>query len=682
MIVYKNQKNKALFFNSSYFRKLKVNKNIFLKRPLNIALLAHVDAGKTSITEQLLYHCGEIKKLGLVDKGTSASDVMLVEKERGISVMASHMSLNYKGVHINILDTPGHADFISEVERSLLAVDLVVLVLSAYEGVQAQTRNIWTLLQKLKLPTIFLINKIDKSDFDPDFLIQNIHQELTFNALPAQVLNMEPNMKINFIWSDDPFKGSLVYENLIEKLSEYDDRLLEQYLAEEQIDRGILKEVYLKSIVHSKVYPVLFSSAKMGLGIEALLMELEAFYSMMNFEEASDLSAIVFKISQHPQFGKLAHLRLFAGSLKKKQLVYNQRLGEEEKVNQIKTVFSQKLTDLEEAGPGDIIAVSGFGHIALGDVLGRDELSRKWSFNTVPILKVQVKPIHSVDYVKLSEALMQLNQEDPLLDFQWFKESEEFHMKINGQIQVEILEQILMERFQIEAHFEDPSVIYKETPSQTAYGFDAYTMPKPCWAVLKFKLEPGDPGSGVEYASEVGVNDILIRYQREVERTIPKALEQGIKAWEVTDIKITLVEGEDHVVHSRAGDFGVATPMAIMNGLQKAGTTLLEPIMKFIIEAPEEYMGGITSDIILMRGSFEQPEIEEGKMKLSGYLPVATSMDYPVKLAAKTGGQGVLSLSFDRYDKIDEDLGVVREFKGISPLDRSKYILKARKAIQ
>lgn len=653
-----------------------------MKRPLNIALLAHVDAGKTSITEQLLYHCGAIQKLGFVDKGTSASDSLSVEKERGISVMASHLSLVYNNLHINILDTPGHADFMSEVERSLLAVDLVVLVLSAYQGVQAQTRNIWNLLQKKALPTLLLINKVDKNDFDQNLILKNVHQELTSNALIAQKIEIEEGIQIESMW-DQSLMGSLIRnEVFLEKLTEVNDDLLEQYLGDEAVEDDFLKDVYLKSVHQAQIYAVLFSSAKMGFGIEALLKELEVFHSGMILDPSKEFSAIVFKISQHPQLGKLSHLRLFSGSIGRKQMVYNQRLQEEEKVNQIKSVFSQKLNDLEQAWTGDIVAVSGFSQAQLGDVLGRKQVNRNLSFNTVPILTVQVKSINSADYIKLSEALMQLNQEDPLLHFQWFRDSEEFHIKINGQIQLEILQQIFLERFQLEVQFEEPTVIYKETPTKTAYGFDAYTMPKPCWAVLKFKIEPGAPSSGVQYHSEVGVNSISMQYQKEVLRTLPKALEQGLKSWELTDIKITLVEGEDHVVHSRAGDFAIATPMAIMDGLQKSGTTLLEPIMKFVIEAPEEHLGIITSDVILMRGRFEQPEIEEGKMKLVGRFPVSTSLDYPIKLAAKTAGQALMSMSFDSYEKIDDELGVIRAYKGISPLDRSKYILKARKAIQ
>ncbi|NPD48051.1 translation factor GTPase family protein [Lentimicrobium sp. S6] len=644
-----------------------------MKPILNIALLAHVDAGKTSLTEQLLFHTGVLKSVGQVDKGTSVSDFLNVEKERGISVMASHMSLEYKKHQINIIDTPGHADFISEVEKSLLAVDMVVLVISAYEGVQAQTRIIWKLLKKLGLPVFFVVNKMDKEDFYHEDLLKEIQEELSSSAVAVQKVEAKDDIIV--------LKNSS-NEDLIEIIAENNDAILELFVSGENIDEGLLQKAYFEQIEKALIFPVLFASAKVGLGIKLLLEHLVEFNKSRNNKSSEELEAIIFKISQDSQLGTLAHVRLFSGKMAKKQLVYNQRLAEEQKVNQLKSVFSQKLKDIEEARAGDIIAIAGFSNVQIGDVLGKNKSTRSLGFNTVPILRTQVKAIEKQDYFNLSEALTQLNLEDPLLDFQWFREEEEFHLKINGAIQIEILEQLMQDRFQLNVEFDTPSVIYKETIASEAYGYDAYTMPKPCWAVVKFQLVPGELGSGVQYKSIVGVNDVLLKYQKEVERTITRPLEQGMKGWEVTDLKITLEEGAHHNIHSKAGDFVIVTPMAIMDGLKNAGSVLLEPMMKFSIEAPEESLGGITSDIMLMRGSFEQPRIENNQMKLEGIFPAATSMDYPIKLAAKTGGRGSLSMVFDHYEKVEDDLGVIREFKGINPLDRSKYILKARKAIQ
>jgi len=262
------------------------------------------------------------------------------------------------------------------------------------------------------------------------------------------------------------------------------------------------------------------------------------------------------------------------------------------------------------------------------------------------------------------------------------REDKELHVKIMGWIQIEVIEKILETRFGIKANFQDPTVIYKETPTKKGEGFVRYWMPKPCWAIMKFLIEPGERGSGVIYESKISVDDVHQKYQNEVERTIPSALKQGIKGWEVTDIKITLTEGEDHPVHSNPGDFVVATPMGIMNGLTNSGTTLLEPLISFKISAPESLLGAITSDITQMRGTFNSPEMENDKFILTGILPVATSLDFPVRLSSRSGGKAKIRTEFYGYQECADELGTVREYKGISPLDTAKWILKARKALQ
>ena len=471
-------------------------------------------------------------------------------------------------------------------------------------------------------------------------------------------------------------------EFFVERLADFDDDILEAYLQGESINSNTLNEVYLNLVNQAKLFPVLFSTVKMGLGVEQLLGEIIKLFSQKEDDIEEGFSAIVFKISHNQQLGILTHIKILSGSIVKKQEVFNQRTAKLEKINQIKTVFSNKLVDADIATIGQLVAVSGFSNARVGDVLGEIELKKDLRFNTIPILTVEVKPQNEEDYASLGAALSQLNIEDPLLDFKWYKDEREFHIKVNGWIQMQILETIIDDRFSIKTDFDTPTIIYKETPRRTAYGYEEYTMPKPCWAVLKLKIEPLVQGSGVQYSSEVGVNDVLLKYQKEVERTISKALEQGIKGWEMTDLRITFVEGEDHVMHSRAGDFAIATPMALMNGLKESGTSFLEPMMKFTLEAPEEILGQIASDIHNMRGKFDQPDFFDDRIRIQGILPAATSMEYPVKLASRSGGKAFIQMQFHSYHKVEDELGVSREFRGISPLDRAKYILKARKALQ
>jgi ribosomal protection tetracycline resistance protein len=293
-----------------------------------------------------------------------------------------------------------------------------------------------------------------------------------------------------------------------------------------------------------------------------------------------------------------------------------------------------------------------------------------------------VKAMNNKDYPALAAAMQELALEDPALGFEWMREEAELQVKIMGKIQMEVLERILADRFGIDARFEDPTVIYQETPSGRNEGFVQYWMPKPCWAIMKFRMEPGERGSGVVYNSIVSVNDVQQKYQNEVERSIAGALKQGIKGWEVTDLRITLIEGEDHPVHTRPGDFAIATPMGIMDGLVNTGTTLLEPMIEYKIDAPEDLLGIITSDITRMRGTFESPTIANGRFILHGNLPLSTSLDYPVKLSSRSAGKARISTNFSGYRECTDEQGVIRPYKGISPLDTAKYILKARKAIQ
>jgi ribosomal protection tetracycline resistance protein len=292
-----------------------------------------------------------------------------------------------------------------------------------------------------------------------------------------------------------------------------------------------------------------------------------------------------------------------------------------------------------------------------------------------------VRAKNKSDYVKLMEALEELEEEDPLLHVQRVKEKEELHIQIMGMVQLEILESILKNRFNLEVLFGKPSVIYKETPSKSGYGFAAYTMPKPCWAITRFYIEPLPRGSGLIYNSGVRTEQIKIRYQREVEKQLPITLEQGLYGWKVIDLKVTLVEGEDHVMHSNPGDFLIATAMGIMDGLQSIGTTLLEPMLQFRISVPEETGKKVLGDLIAMRGTFDSPVISNGNFTVEGIMPAATSLDYPVRLGIISSGKGILSSRFSGYQEVPLELGAVRERVGVNPLDRAKFILAMRNAL-
>ena len=646
----------------------------------NIAILAHADAGKTTITENFLYLGGITKKLGSVDSGTSQTDFLNVEKERGISVRSAHTYFTWNQSQINLIDTPGHIDFSADVERILRIIDGAVLVISAVEGIQAHTETLWNALQANHIPCLIFINKCDRVGADCESLINDIKKELCNDVIIMQEVSKEGS---NNVQITPLFEKSNYDESIIEVIANYDEIVLEHYLNADFISFEMLNQSIENLIVANKIVPILFGSAKNSLGMEFLLD------SIVNYLPSPDgncdlpLSALVYNIEFDKTMGKVANVKVFNGSISNREVVKNTTRQTVSKVIQLRKSLSGKFEVVGSVSAGDIAGICGLTDAQVGDVLGEitDEIRKHISLNH-PLLTVQVKAEKESDYPALAAALLELSAEDPALEFEWLKEDRELNVKIMGWIQIEVLERIFQDRFGINASFQNPTVIYKETPTKIGEGFVRYWMPKPCWAIMKFLIEPAETGSGIEYKSNVGVNSIQQKYQNEVLRTIPLALQQGIKGWEVTDLKITLIEGEDHVMHTRPGDFAIATPMGIMNGLQNTGTTLLEPINSFRISAPEELLGIITSDITQMRGSFDSPHLENGKFILTGLIPVATSLDFPVKLSSRSGGKAKISTRFHSYKACSDEQGIIRSFKGISPLDTAKYILKARKAIQ
>jgi ribosomal protection tetracycline resistance protein len=651
-----------------------------IKNIRNIGILAHADAGKTTVTEQFLFVSGTSKKLGSVDNGTTQTDSLNVEKERGISVRSSNTSFEWEGVRINLIDTPGHVDFSADVERNLRVMDAAILVVSAVEGIQAHTETLWSALKSNSIPCIIFINKIDRMGANTENVIREIYKELTKQGILLQQTFDEGGNNASVI-SD--WNAVNINEKIVETIASTDDSLLEKYINGTAIGFEEANQFLVKAVHRCELYPVLMGSAKNGIGIEELLTAVNLYFPYPEGETENELSALVYRIEYDKTIGKISHVRIFEGSIANRALVNNSSRNLQEKVNRIRKQVKGKYEDVALAGAGDVVGICGFSNAQSGDVLGKfSDLIPAGICLRMPLLTVQLKAVNDKDYAALAAALQELCTEDPSLDFQWLKEEKELHVKIMGWIQIEVLERMIEDRFQIRAKFENPTVIYKETPSTTAEGYVRYWMPKPCWAILKFRIEPGERSSGVKYESKIGVNDVLQKYQNEVERTIQVALQQGIKGWEVTDIKITLIEGEDHEMHTHPGDFVVATPMGIMDGLVNSGTCLLEPMISFKISASDDLLGNITSDITQMRGNFESPVMENGRFMLCGILPLATSLDYPVKLSSRSGGKAKIATQFHSYRECSDDEGVIRDFKGISPLDTAKYILKARKALQ
>lgn len=649
---------------------------------INIGILAHVDAGKTTVTEQMLYAAGALRNAGSVDKGTSATDHLAVERERGISVRLATASFSWQDrdgnpCQVNIIDTPGHVDFSSEVERALLALDAAVLVISAVEGVQGQTLTVFNALKDMGIPVLVFINKIDRMGADVDEVVAEINKAFGVHCLPLQ--NAEgvgdASVTVQPLWSAEQQS-----EDITESVVTHDEVLLERYLEGDSLGFDELDQALAKATQAGHELPVLMGVAKLGLGVTALMDAVVNLKTPKQDTDSSALSAVVFKIEHDKTLGRMAHIRVFSGQISPKA-VLSETGGVIQKVSQIKQVVQGKYQSVPVIKAGDIGVVSGLGDAQVGDVYGDASLVPKVTRMSAALITVQVKANNDAEFPQLAQALQQLAAEDPQLDLEWLSDIRELHIKISGKIQIEILQAQLLERYDLEARFENPTIIYKETPKQTALGYERYWMPKPCWAIMEVELCPGELGSGVTFESKVSNNDVAAKYQKEIEATLPSALKQGIKGWEVTDLHITLVAGEDHNVHSRSGDFSIATPMAVMNGLVLSDTQLLEPILAVKISAPMDLLGTISSDITKMRGVFESPDIDGERFSIQAEIPAATSLDYPVQLASKSGGKAKMTSHLLKYAPCDDEQGQTREYRGVSPLDRDKWILQARGAL-
>ena len=649
----------------------------------NVGILAHVDAGKTTLTEQLLHAAGAIAAPGSVDKGTAVTDTLEVERERGISVRLATASFTWQDVCINLVDTPGHVDFCAEVERSLRIMDSAVLVISAVEGVQAHTSTIFHALQAMTIPTLIVINKIDRIGADVQAVMAEIEQELTTNAILLHEARNEADAEASPIpvWRPIQDPASTLTDRLIEAIVENDETLLSRYLDGEALPFHELDLSLARSTADCKLHPVLLGVAKNGLGIAELLDAIIRYLPAAQGQDDGPLSAVVYRIDHHPKLGRTAGVRVYNGCLSPRDSVTNLTRDLTETVSQLKKNSTGKPEDLRVLKAGDIGMVYGLKNAKVGDVLGTADQVPAAHGLAAPLLTVMAVPEDESDFTRLSSALHELADEDPLLDLEFLPDQRELHVKITGWIQIEVLESLLLDRYGLKVSFSSPSIIYKETPSKGGYGFERYWMPKPCWAIMKLHLEPLPRGSGVLYESKLGVNDVALKYQNEVEQTIDHALKQGIKGWEVTDLKITLVEGEDHPVHSRPGNFKIATPMAVMNGLVETDTTLLEPILEFRITAARDLLGGITSDLSRRRATYGSPDVQGERFVLEGRIPAATSLDYPVQLASRSGGKAKIFTRLCGYEACTLEQGQTTPFRGISPLDRAKYILKARGAM-
>lgn len=662
----------------------------------NIGILAHVDSGKTTLSEQLLYLTGAIRSLGSVDAGTAATDSLSVEKQRGISVRTATASAEWKGVTINIIDTPGHIDFAGEVERAVSALDYAVVIVSAVEGVRAHTENILKSLDAAKLPRIIFINKTDRTGSDTAKVISELEGVSSQSHIVLSQIEDEgsENTRVKLI-DDENFR-----QRATEALADICDEAADAFLSDELLSFERADELVREEISSCSLTPVVFGSAKYSIGIEDLADTLVKYMPDSKRRQTDDLCGIIFKIEHDKSLGKVSHIRLFGGEIanrdeveifipEEKKIIISDTVDFEEKppvkekVSQIKKFCGSKSTDVGIIRSGDVAAVCGLPSAKTGNFIG--SLCVNESAKLVnPFLRVKVTPSDAdpLKIPQLAAALGELSDEEPYIDAKWENGQKEITISTTGKIQLEVLSNLLKERYNLSAEFSPPTVIYKETPSAKGFAKARYTMPKPCWAVVEFLFEPMPRGYGVSYHGRLPSNQCFYRYQSHIRTSFNSCLEQGLYGWEVTDFKCTLVGGEHHTIHTHPLDFFVCTPMAFMNGLSEIGSTILEPLLKIRVTAPEELSGKIFSEVIKMGGEYDTPVIRSGIATLEAIVPVATSMNFPERLATLSSGKAVLAQSFYGYRECRDGEEHVNPRRGVNPLDRSKWILWARGAYQ
>ncbi len=629
----------------------------------NIGIFADVDAGKTTLTEQLLSLTGAIRDMGSVDSGTTHTDTLPVEKRRGISVRAAAVQMRRGDCVINLVDTPGHADFAAEVEHSLWAMDGAVLLVCACEGVRPQTVTLWRALRQQGFPVLFFISKTDRENADVPRVLGEIRR------LCPEAVSVSDR------------------DEVIDAVCAGDDRLTEKYLEEGGLRDSEIFPPFYALCREGRAFPVTDGSALKNIGVERLLDLMVT--CLPAPRDAGHLSGVVFSVRQDRLLGRGVWVRLYGGSLENRQGL--DLPGRIDPLNGRRAVIQRKITQIRSADnadlgvmkAGDIGVIYGLGAVDVGTVIGDGALLPRHvdpGRLRSPLISVKVLPADTEKAEDLRSACAVLSSEDPLLHAEYHRALREQRLNIMGTVQLEILQEVLRERFALEVSFDRPQINYMETLLSPAEGFAAYTMPKPCWAILRFEMTPGKRGSGVSFSSSVSPRLIAEAYQNQVRQALPIALSQGRRGWPVTDIAIRLTDGSHHLIHTHPLDFIVATPWAIQDGLQRGGSLLLEPVMDYTFSLPPDTLGRVISDTAAMRGEVLSTENEGESVLLRCRVPLYDSMDYPKALASLSSGRASMSAALHGYRECTRDESLPR--RGVDPLDTAKYILAARSALE
>lgn len=580
-------------------------------------LLAHVDAGKTTLAESILYTTGNIRKLGRVDHGNAFLDIYELERARGITIFSKQAEVKLKELELTLLDTPGHVDFSAEMERTLQVLDYAILVISGSDGVQGHVKTLWKLLENYKIPVFLFVNKMDQPDTDKERILIDLKKQLHDSCVD--------------------FSERLNEDEFLENVAVCDENTLEYFL-----ENGMISIEQIQDLIANRtVFPCFFGSALKLEGVEEFLDDFELFTKKK--EHPEEFGARVYKISKDKQGNRLTHLKITGGSLKVKTL-----LKEDEKVDQIRIYSGVNFTPVQEVSAGSICAITGIQSSKIGDGFGIEK--DYYAPMLEPVLTYEIQLPEGSDVHGTFLKLKQLEEEEPELHIVWNEELNEIHAQVMGEVQIEILKNMISDRYSMEVEFGAGNIVYKETIATPVEGAGHYE-PLRHYAEVRLLLEPGERGSGMVFETNVS-EDVLDRnWQRLILTHLYEKSHVGVLTGsEITDMKITLINGRAHLKHTEGGDFRQSTYRAVRQGLKRAQSILLEPVYDFHLEVPSEMIGRAMSDIQKMHGTFSSPELDGDMSILKGTCPVLHMRDYQTEVIAYSKGCGRLFCTLKGYE--------------------------------
>ena len=674
-----------------------------LEKLRNIGIMAHIDAGKTTTTERILYYTGKIHKIGETHEGAAQMDWMAQEQERGITITSAATTAFWHDYQLNIIDTPGHVDFTVEVERSLRVLDGAVALYDSKGGVEPQSETVWRQADKYHVPRIAFMNKMDVTGADFFRSVRMMHERLNANAVPLQIP----------IGAEDTFKGVVdlidmraeVYyddmgndvrdedipedlrdvadeyrEKMLEAVSEFDDTIMEDYLEGNEIDKKRIKAAIRKATITNKMTPVLCGSSYKNKGVQLLLdaivdylpspldvppiegVDMEGNPVERHAADDEPLSALAFKIVSDPFVGKLAYVRIYSGDMKSGSYIYNSTKGKRERVGRLVLMHANKREEVDELQSGAIAAVVGLKYTTTGDTLCMEEapvILENMEFPE-PVIAVAIEPKTKASQEKMTIALMKLAEEDPTFKTYTDQETGDTIIAGMGELHLDIIVDRLLREFKVEANVGNPQVAYKESIQGTAEAegkFVRQTGGHGQYGHVKLRIEPQEPGKGYEFVNAIVGGVVPKEFVGPTDQGVREALESGVIAgYPVLDVKVTLFDGSYHEVDSSEMAFKIAGSMAVKEALQKAQPVLLEPMMKVEVVTPDEYLGDVMGDLNGRRGRIEGMELEKGVQTVHAYVPLSEMFGYATSLRSSTQGRANYSMEFDHYEPVPKNI--------------------------